>query len=169
VERAVSLARAELALLRKTAPAGQLRAPTEQDILRADALLERLRRYPETRQRLLVEGGRAYRDWLVCHRACLASEQAAADDPGEALKLAELALFVARHVPGTDAWRSRLEGYCGGLLANAQKAGNDLRQADATLARAWSSWREGEDEAGLLSEARLLDLKASDALRRSRS
>ena len=77
------------------------------------------------------------------------------------MKLAELAVFVARHVPGTEAWRSRLQGFCTGFLANAQCRGKDLRSAEATFTRAWRLWRDGEDEAGLLSETHLLDLEAS--------
>lgn len=161
VDRTLSMARTELALLRDTPAPNLPSPPTEQDILQADALLERLRSYPEPKQRLLVEGARAYRQWLLCLRACAASERTAADHPDEALKLAELAAFVARHVPGTEAWRSRLQGLCTGFVANAHRVGKDLRLAEATFARAWRLWREGEDEAGLLSEAQLLDLEAS--------
>ena len=161
VDRTLSTARAELALLRKAPAPKHPSPPTEQDILQADALLERLRSYPEPKQRLLVEGAQAYRNWLLCLRACAASERTAADHPDEALKLAELAAFVARHVPGTDAWRSRLQGYCTGFVANAHRVGKDLRLAEATFRRAWRLWRDGEDEAGLLSEAHLLDLEAS--------
>lgn len=161
VDRTLSMARAELALLRNTPVPKQPIPPTEQDILQADALLERLRSYPEPKQRLLVEGAQAYRQWLLCLRACAASERTAADHPDEALKLAQLAAFVARHVPGTEAWRSRLQGLCTGFVANAHRVGKDLRLAEATFARAWRLWRDGEDEAGLLSETHLLDLEAS--------
>ena len=161
VDRTLSMARAELALLRKAPAPKHPSPPTEQDILQADALLERLRSYPEPKQRLLVEGAQAYRQWLLCLRACAASERTAEDHPDEALKLAQLAAFVARHVPGTDAWRSRLQGYCTGFIGNAQRVGTELRLAEAAIRRAWRLWRDGEDEAGLLSEAHLLDLEAS--------
>lgn len=161
VDRTLSMARAELALLRNAPVPKHPSPPTEQDILQADALLERLRSYPEPKQRLLVEGAQAYRQWLLCLRACAASERTAADHPDEALKLAELATYVARHVPGTEAWRSRLQGLCTGFVANAHRVGKDLRLAEATFTRAWRLWRDGEDEAGLLPETHLLGLEAS--------
>ena len=161
VDRALSLARAELALLRSAPPPGRLSPPTEEDHRRVEVLWERLKGTSEAKRRLLIEGAQAYKDWLLCVRICAESETVAANTPGEALELAELALFVARHVPGTDAWRSRLQGWCTGLLANAQRAGDKLRPAETTFARVWRLWRAGKDEAGLLSEAYLLDLEAS--------
>jgi transcriptional regulator with XRE-family HTH domain len=161
VDRALSLARVELALLRGTAMSTPPRPPTEEDISRADALVEKLRNSSEGKRRLLIEGAPSFRSWVVCLRLCTASESAAANVPAEALNLAELALFIASRVPETDAFRSRLEGYCTGFIANAQKVSNQLRLADATMARAWCRWKAGAADKRLLSEARLLDLEAS--------
>jgi tetratricopeptide (TPR) repeat protein len=94
-------------------------------------------------------------------RICQESERSAADRPPEALKLAELALFVARHVPEMDGWRPRLEGWCTAFVANAQKAANDVPLAAKTFAEALRLWHQGKDEAGLLSEAYLSDMEAS--------
>lgn len=124
-------------------------------------LEKQLRRYSEADQRDLIEGAPDFQKWSLAVALCAESERAAADRPEKALKLAELSLFVAGHVPGTDAWRSRLQGYCTGFIANAQRVGSKLRAAEATFVRAWRLWRAGEDEAGLLSEAYLLDLEAS--------
>lgn len=161
VDRALALARAELAFLRSMPPSGRPSPPTEEEIARADCLVEKLRSSSEAKRRLLIEGAPSYRDWVVCLRLCAASERAAADDLGEALKLAELALFIAARVPGTDAWRSRLQGYCTGFIASSQKAANDLRLAEATFARARSAWEAGEDEAEVLPKALLLDREAA--------
>jgi transcriptional regulator with XRE-family HTH domain len=160
VERALALARAEHALLR-SAPR-QPGPPTEQDHQRVEALFEKLDSYPGAKQRLLIQGAQAYRDPLLCLHICKKSETAAADDPVEALKLAERALFVAQHVQGSDAFKTRLEGWCTGFIANAQRVlGRDLPEAEATFARTWRLWKKGEDSAGLLSEAYLLDMEAS--------
>ena len=115
VARALALARADLALLRSAPVPDRPGPPTEEDHQRVESLWERLRSFSEAKQRLLIEGAQAYRDQLLCRRIWIESERAAADDPREALKLAELALFLARHVPGTDAWRSRLQGWCTSL------------------------------------------------------
>ena len=164
VDRVVALARVELALLRTTRQPCRPAPPTEQDHQRVELLWQRLKGCSEAKQRLLVEGARSYQDWLLAVRLCTESEKAAADKPPEALKLAALAVFVARHLPeieGSAAWRVRLEGWCTGFLANAQKAANDVPLAAATFAGALGLWHQGKDEAGLLSEAYLLDMEAS--------
>jgi transcriptional regulator with XRE-family HTH domain len=160
VERALALARAEQAMLR-SAPR-QLGAPTEQDHQRVTALFEKLNSYPESEQRRLVQGSQAYRDPLLCLHICQKSEAAAADDPAEALKLAERALFIAQHVQDSGAFQPRLEAWCTGTVANAQRVlGRDLPGAVTNFARTWRLWKEGEDPAGLLSEAYLLHMEAS--------
>jgi tetratricopeptide (TPR) repeat protein len=124
-------------------------------------LANRLKTFSEADRRFLIEAAPDYQHWGLAVCLCDDSESAAAHDPAEALKFAELALFVAHHVPGTEAWRSRLAGYCTGFIASAQKVANELRQAEVTFSRAWKSWDAGQDEAGLLSKARVLDLEAS--------
>lgn len=83
-----------------------------------------------------------------------------ADDPPRALKLAGLALSIARHVPGSDASRSRLQGWCTGFLTHSQRACREMPAAEATFSRAWRLWRSGKDDDGLLPEADLLRLEA---------
>lgn len=158
VERALALARAEHAVLR-----GMAVSPSPR---RTEQLFEELLSHPEAGQHLLIRASQAYRDPLLCMRLCKASEELAPHDPSRAMQLAELALFVARHVgleePGSDAFRTRLEGWCWGFIGNAQRViGSDLPAAERTWSRVWSLWKEGEDPAGLLSEAYLLDMEAS--------
>ena len=160
VERALALARAEHAFLRST-PIPRRTSPQ-----RVEALFEKLTSYPEAGQRLLIKGSQAYRDPLLCLRLCRESEEAAPHDPSRALKLAELALLVAEHVeleePGSRAFRSRLEAWCTGFIGNAQRViGSDLPGAERAWVRVWRLWKAGEDPAGLLSEAYLLDMEAS--------
>jgi transcriptional regulator with XRE-family HTH domain len=161
VDRAVALARTELAILRSAPRPDQPAPPTELDHLRIEQLWQRLKSCSEAKQRLLIEGAPSYQDWLLAVRICRESENAAADKPDEALRLAELVLFVVRHVPGTDAWRMRLEGFCTAFVANARKAANEVPLAAQTFARALRLWHDGKDEEGLLSEAYFLDLEAS--------
>ncbi len=159
VERALALARAEHALLR-SAPR-RLGPPTMQDQQRVEALFEKLKSYPRHKQRLLLQGAQAYRDPLLCLHICKQSEDAAAKDPGEALKLAELALFVAEHLEDS-VFKPSLQGWCTGFVANGHRViGRDLPGAATTFARAWGLWNKGKDPAGLLSKAYLLDMEAS--------
>ncbi len=127
--------------------------------------LELLKETPADR-RVLVEGAPEYQHWGLAFVLCAESEAAAPQKATRALELAELALLAARNValevPGSEGFRTRLEGWCTGFVANALKvAGRDLPSVEKTWASAWRLWREGKDPAGLLSEAYLLDMEAS--------
>ncbi len=112
-------------------------------------------------QRYLVESDPAYQHWGLAVVLCTESEAAAPRDPRQALALAELALFVADHVDDS-VFKPCLQGWCTGHVANAHRViGRDLPGAATAFARVWSLWHEGEDTAGLLSEAHLLHLEAS--------
>jgi tetratricopeptide (TPR) repeat protein len=79
-----------------------------------------------------------------------------------ALHLARCGAAVAAAVPGSNGWRSRLQGYAGAHLANALRVGGDLNQADAAFERAGELWEAGAgDDPGLLNAARVLHLEAS--------
>lgn len=148
-----SLARLELALLSH--------APQEEEHRRVDSLWQWLTTLPGQRRRLYIRGTRAFGEWLLGPRICKASEEAAADDPAEALELAELALFAIEHADVPEPFKLRMKGWGTGFLANAQRVAKSLPLADTTFARTWKLWQEGEDPEGLLSEAYLLDMEAS--------
>ncbi|MES1245717.1 MAG: hypothetical protein ABUT39_29190 [Acidobacteriota bacterium] len=134
----------------------------------------------ENRRRGLEEGRRLAREllsrrgrigpgpqhWGLVIALCEASETAAPKNPTRALELAELAVAAARQValdvPGSESFRSRLEGWALGFVANAKRViGSDLPGAGRTWIDVWRLWRAGEDSARLLSEAYLLDMEAS--------
>jgi tetratricopeptide (TPR) repeat protein len=148
----------------------------------ADLVLDfRLREHrSENRRRGLEEGRRLAREllsrggrigpepqhWGLVMALCQASETAAPKDPPRALELAELAVAVARQValdvPGSEGFRSSLESWALGFVANAKRViGSDLPGAGRTWIEVWRLWKAGEDSAGLLSEAYLLDMEAS--------
>jgi tetratricopeptide (TPR) repeat protein len=55
-----------------------------------------------------------------------------------------------------------MEAWCTGFIGNVERAvGKDLPEAGKTFDRVWPLWRQGEDSAGLLSEAYLLAMEAS--------
>ena len=160
IERAVTLARLELAVRWSIRTVAKPAPPTEAERARAEALCNLLMSFEPKKRPLLMEGSEAYRDWLVCLLLCDRSEQAAARSADEALELARLAGLVAQHLP-LDAFRPCLEGWAEHLVANALRVGNKLDEADAAFLRAERLWNSGTDEAGLLDEGRLLDLRAS--------
>ena len=132
-----------------------------QDRQRAAGLWARLRKATPTERLLLVESAQEFQLWALAERLCHESEDAASDRADRALELARLAHRVAELSPeGSDAWRSRLEGYALAFVANAQRVGGTLPIAEETFVRAWQLWRAGADM-GLLAEWRLLDLEGS--------
>ena len=133
-----------------------------QDRREAAALWARLKSMTPAQRRLVVEDAREFQIWSLAERLCHESEEAASDRADRALELARLAHRVAEREPGGEAWRSRLEGYTLGFLANAQRVSGDLPGAEATFARAWKLWEAGVgSDQGLLAEWRLLDREAS--------
>jgi tetratricopeptide (TPR) repeat protein len=85
---------------------------------------------------------------------CAESVALAPNHPQEARQWAELAVLLAPLLPGEQAWRWRVEGYCLAFLGNAERACNDLPAAERTLARARKLWEAGAPgDPGLLNEA----------------
>jgi transcriptional regulator with XRE-family HTH domain len=129
----------------------------------AAALWERLRPYTVAERRVIVQEGKAYQVWALCVRLCDESIEAAADDPVEALEHARLAELIAPLVDGSDAFRSRLSGYCAFHVSSAHCACGSLPASDEALQRAEMDWSAGAagDPGERLAEARVLGLKAS--------
>jgi tetratricopeptide (TPR) repeat protein len=134
----------------------------EQARRKAAAHWESLRPLTPEGRRQLVESSPGLWSWALVERLCDESIRAAADDAGRALELARLALRVAALVPGGAEWRSGLEGYAWGFVANGQRVGSDLLAAEASFATAWRLWRAAGPAAPWpLGEWRLYDLEAS--------
>ena len=138
------------------------RALSREARARARAAWKRLSRSLAEERRWLVERAEEYRDFTLCELLCEESERAAARDASQAIELAELALHIAERVPGSDAWRARLQGYAWAFLANALRVDNDLDAADLAFAVARALWESGAAaDAGVLDPSRILDLEAS--------
>jgi tetratricopeptide (TPR) repeat protein len=101
--------------------------------------------------------------WALAERICAASITAAAHRAGDALRLARLAVRIARQVPGEERWRQRLLGWVEPFVGNALRVGGDLPAAGASFELADRLWQQGAggDPSGLLDGIRRLDLKAS--------
>ncbi len=128
----------------------------------AAALWQRLKAFSASDRRLLVRGASEYQDPFLCVLLCEESAKAAASNARMALDLGELALLIAEHVPGSAAWRSRLQGYAWGFVASARRVANDMPAAEADFARVWKLWEEDDStDLFVLDEGRLCDLEAS--------
>jgi tetratricopeptide (TPR) repeat protein/transcriptional regulator with XRE-family HTH domain len=120
------------------------------------------KRTHSARLALVEEEPPKYQTWAFAERLCAASERAAAEDPQQALELAELALRVAERMTGDPAWLSRLVGYVWAFLGNARRVASDLPGAEKAFCQAWKLWEAGAAaDSGLLDGSRLLDLEAS--------
>ena len=136
--------------------------PVEEDRHQALDAWNRLESCKPEERLFLVEFCREFQAWALAERLCHASGEAASDQAGRALELAELACRVAELAPGEESWRSRLQGYSLAYLANARRVAGDLPRAEETFAGAWKLWKTGAiAEPGLLEEWRLLTLEAS--------
>jgi tetratricopeptide (TPR) repeat protein len=124
---------------------------------------DRLKTYARSDQLVLLKGAPEFQHWSVAFTLCADSEAAAPHKPPRALELAELALLAARHVEGVgEGFRNSLLGWCHGFVGNARRViGSSLPAALQSFEEARRLWDLGEDPAGLLSEAHLLDMEAS--------
>ncbi len=122
---------------------------------------DRLRTFSRSDQLVLLRGAPEYTGWSVAFVLCADSQAAAPQRPSRALELAELALLVARHAEGIgDGFRNRLLGWCHAFAGNARLANGNLPAAEKSFEEARRLWENGEDPAGLLPEAHLLEITA---------
>jgi transcriptional regulator with XRE-family HTH domain len=139
-------------------------ARAELDKDQAEALWKQLEPHGKETRLARVRGDAAYHTWAMALRLCDESERKAADCATGAREVAELALEVVRWLRSKnpdDRFYIRLQGLSEAILANAFRVKGDHDQAEAGFAKAWQLWKEGTDEAHLLSEARLVHLQAS--------
>jgi transcriptional regulator with XRE-family HTH domain len=129
---------------------------------RADALWQELQKLSAARRRSTIETERKYWTWAFAERLCAESVRAAAHRADAAMGLAGLALRVAELAPGSDPWRSRLQGYAWAFVANARRVSGDLPGAEEAFLRSDRLWEAGApSDPGVLDASRLLDLRAS--------
>ncbi len=118
---------------------------------------------PEVSRLELVRQVAEFQTAGFCELLCEESLAAASDSASRARQLAQLAEATAELAEGGQAFRSRLRGYAGAHLANAERvAGRDLPAAEETLERALAAWDAGDGaDSGLLNAARVCGLTAS--------
>jgi tetratricopeptide (TPR) repeat protein len=136
--------------------------PLPADREAAESLWERLKRRTEELRWLLVERVEEFRNWVLVELAVEESLLLAPNHPKESLGWAKLAVRIAELVPGSEAWRWRLQGFAGAALTNAFRACNDLPAARAARLRARQLWEDGEPgDPGLLNRALLPWIEAA--------
>jgi transcriptional regulator with XRE-family HTH domain len=126
----------------------------------AQAAWERLKgATPKERQELIATFPE-YRTVALVAQVCEASVRAAAHRVEIARERAELALDIAKRVPGEASLQA--QSYCWGHIGNSRRVATDFDSADEAIAQAWKLWTSGAGiEPELLPEWRLFDLEAS--------
>jgi transcriptional regulator with XRE-family HTH domain len=129
----------------------------------AGELWARLKPLSRAVRREVVEDAPDFQTWALAVRLCEESKRAAAQDPREALHLADLALFTASRVAKSagEARCSRLLGYAWAYKGNAFRVAGDLVKAGEAFVRGWQLWKEGAADEPYLPEWRMLSLEAS--------
>ena len=136
--------------------------PLPADREAAESRWERLKRRTEELRWLLVERVEEFRNWVLVERAVAESLDLAPNHPRESLGWAKLAVRIAEVVPGSEAWRWRLQGFAGAALTNAFRVCNDLPAAHAARLRARQLWEDGGlGDPGLLNRALLPWIEAA--------
>ena len=144
---------------------GEARLPSAADRAAVPALAERFLAADAETRALFVERGPEFQTWHFAEWLAHESERAAARNPKEALVLAHLALQAAELATAEDEtpWRPRLFASVCSYVANAQRASQNLKAAEAASKKGQALWKRGAkgDPAGLLPAWRVLDLEAS--------
>lgn len=109
-----------------------------------------------------VKRDRRFHRWELVVRLCEESEEAATVSARAALRLALLALRVARRTRGEGLFDQALEGLAVVHVANAWRALGQPGRAEQVFPRGLALWEAGADAAaGRLPAWRVLDLEAS--------
>jgi len=142
--------------------AGSNAAWTAEDRLAAPGLRASLAPFSAAERKGLVQAGRRFRSWALAELCCAESVQVAADDPGKAVELAELALHIADRCPGDPLSRSSLRSYVLAFLGNARRVLGDLVAAREAFALSRETWpANGGCGNGILDPSRRFELEAS--------
>jgi tetratricopeptide (TPR) repeat protein len=158
----VDLRREFQTLLTRTSLAPTVLKPLPLSRAEAPNLWARFQRCSEAGQLDLAREAAEFHSAGFVEVLCEESRNAAGGSAAKALHLARCAVLAAASVPGSPAWRSRLQGLAGKHVANALRVGGDLKQADLVMGQAAELWRAGAaDDPGLLNAARVFHLEAS--------
>src|SRR5580693_4269297 len=107
---------------------------------RARALWARLRPYPHEARLALVREGEELSGWALAELLCERSVEAAADDAGAAVEVAELAVAVAERARGRRPTPREAQGYAWGFLGNARRVRGEFEAAERAFARSAELW-----------------------------
>jgi hypothetical protein len=149
-----------LAIDREHRAAGRANRQTLQS--QASALWQLVADLPDDMLRRLVQRVGTFQTQEFCELLCERSLDAASDSARDASRIAELAVEVARRLPGSEGFRSRATGYAGVHRANGNRVAGGLPAASVAFESFLTLWNAGAaEDPGRFNAARVLGLEAS--------
>jgi tetratricopeptide (TPR) repeat protein len=133
----------------------------------APRLWESLRQFPQSRRLSLAQSGNPFLTWGFCEFLCKTSKALAAQNPDEAVEIADLAVLVAEGLSdegmAEERWLYQLRALAWAHLGNAKRVRGDLPPAESAFGVSEQWWDAGDEGTGDALGYRpiLLDLKAS--------
>jgi tetratricopeptide (TPR) repeat protein len=137
------------------------RPPSPEDRRQAEVQFPELKRLSRRSRLAAVRSIEALQSWALAERCCEESVRQASRNLQRAASWAQLALEIAKLVPGSTGWRRRVRAYALAHWANVLRVRGELNAADVALGKAKQLWQSGSDPGGLLDPGRLLDLEGS--------
>lgn len=130
----------------------------------APGLWEELRGLPPSERAALVMGSERFTTWGMVELLCGESVAAVREDPGRAVELASLAVWISLNLrewqPAEEAWMIELRAYALAHLGHAWMRQGDRLQAECAFALAATWWETVADDMGdvLGYEGKILEL-----------
>lgn len=137
------------------------RPPSPEDSRQAEEQFLRLKRLSRRSRLAAVRSIENFQSWALVERCCEESVQQASRNLKRAAAWAQLALEIARLMPGPKGWRRRVRAYALAHWGNVLRVKGELNAADVAMGKAKQLWQSGSDPEGLLDPGRLLDLEGS--------
>jgi transcriptional regulator with XRE-family HTH domain len=141
------------------------RPPSPEDRQQAEEQFLKLKRLSRRSRLAVVRSIEEFQSWALAERCCDESVLQASRNLRRAASWAQLALEIARLIPGQKGWRRRVRAYALAHWGNILRVKGELNAADVAIGKAKQLWQLGSDPYGLLDPGRLLDLEG--ALRRA--
>jgi transcriptional regulator with XRE-family HTH domain len=148
---------------RVAAEAADDHCPLPTDRETAQRLWQSLDGLPEEEQRIMIRTTPELRNWALAELLCIEGERLSGGNPDRALKLVELALFIAEESSAPALFKVRLKAFVWAHLGHRWHVKGKLPVAEQAFAHAAMWWNVGPeaDPVGLLDEARILGMLAS--------
>lgn len=138
--------------------------PTPEHREEAIDLWQRMEPLTPAEHDLLLRVGTAFHSWALVERIADQAGREVKTARAGALKLAKLAARIASLVSGSEPWKARVRGYAIAVLGKVLRETGDREAAEEAFSEAERLWAVGEEEPGLLDEAKFREALSNPAV-----